>query len=121
MPIRLSRPALAALGLLQVIRGHGAAGAGSASEDNNADHKGLPAFDDLVETGEEVYDEFLLQAKKRRDHIETDFKNSLSKLLADLGLATQDEIRNLREQMVQDNPAPTVQDPPLAGNEGSIE
>lgn len=101
MPIRLSKPALAALGLLKVLGG-GARAAGVQNQDS-PEHKGLSGLDDLVETGEEVYDAFLLRAKERRDRIESDIKNGISGLLADLGLATRDEIRDLRDSLDPQN------------------
>ena len=96
MPIRLSRTTLAALGLLRVMAGGAPASSGSGDSDP---HSGLPAFDNLVETGEEVYDNMLLRAKDRRDRIENDIKTGLSKILSDLGLATHEEIRKLRDEI----------------------
>lgn len=121
MPIRLNKPALAALGLLKVLRGGKAEGIRSGTRDPGADHRGLPAFDDLVEAGEEVYDELLLRAKNRRDHFETDFRNGLSKVLSDLGIATRDEIRDLRDEMGKDNQDPAAPDRAPGGNDGTSE
>jgi len=94
MPMRLSKPALAALGLLKIITG-GSPASGADSGERN----GVPDLDTLVETGEELYDSMLLRAKERRDRIEQDIKTGLSGLLSELGLATREEIRILRDSM----------------------
>lgn len=99
MPIRLSKPALAALGLLKIITG-----GRPASGADSGDRGGVPDLNTLVETGEELYDAMLLRAKERRDRIQEDIKKGLSGALSDLGLATRDEIRNLRDTMTQDAP-----------------
>jgi BMFP domain-containing protein YqiC len=96
MPIRLSKPALAALGLLKIITGGSPASGAESSERN-----GMPDLDTLVETGEELYDSMLLRAKERRDRIEQDIKTGLAGVLSELGLATREEIRNLRDSMSQ--------------------
>ena len=106
MPIRLSKPALAALGLLKSL------GPDADESDTATGEDGNPSIDDLVESGEEVYDALLARVKKRRDTIEADIKSRISGLLSDLGVATREEIRDLREHMAspprgQDNFGPS--------------
>jgi hypothetical protein len=111
MPIRLSKPALAALGLLKIITGGSPASGADSSERN-----GMPDLDTLVETGEELYDSMLLRAKERRDRIEQDIKTGLAGVLSELGLATREEIRNLRDSMSRETGDDDTQPTDSPGN-----
>lgn len=98
MALHPSRPTLMVLGLYKRLSG----GGDTDTHDDDTENRGGFNIDDLVEAGEDVFEEFQTKLKGTRDRIHGDVRDGVRKLLADFGVATRDEIRDLREEISRD-------------------
>ena len=99
MALHPSRPTLMVLGLFKRLSGGGDT---DTHDTGDAENSGGFNIDDLVEAGEDVFEEFQAKLKDTRDRIHGDVRDGVRKLLADFGVATRDEIRDLREEISRD-------------------
>lgn len=99
MAIIPGKPTLIVLGLIKRLSG----GSAETIHDGDSDSSDGFGIEDLVEAGEEVFDEIQTKLKDTRDRLGGDLRDGVRKLLADLGVATRDEIHDLREEIIKDN------------------
>jgi hypothetical protein len=95
MPLRLNRVSLAAIGLVRRLT------QGAGENDDGGDEtpaQGM-SMDDLVETGEQAYDEFLTGMVDARKEFEGRVRDFAENVLSGLGVATRREIEELKRNI----------------------